>query len=83
MREGILLMGIGIISTTLSVAQVKKQFSIDNNDEIQKVDLDFGVNSGDCSIKASETNELLTVYGNKDHDSYSHSFNKEMDGGIC
>ncbi len=76
-------MGIGIISTTLSVAQVKKQFSIDNNDEIQKVDLDFGVNSGDCSIKASETNELLTVYGNKDHDSYSHSFNKEMDGGIC
>lgn len=83
MREGILLVGIGIISTTLSFAQVKKQFSIDDNSNIQQVDLDFGVNSGSCLIKASETSELLTVYGSKDHDSYSHSFNKEIDGAKC
>ncbi|QSE97557.1 hypothetical protein [Fulvivirga lutea] len=83
MREGILLLGIGIISTTLSVAQVKKQFSIDNNDAVERVDLDFGVNSGTCFIKSSTTGELLTVYGNQDFDSYSHSFNKEITDKTC
>lgn len=83
MREGLLFLGIGIISTTLSVAQVKKQFSIDNNDAVEKVDLNFGVNSGACFIKASESKELLTVYGNQDYDSYSHSFNKNLNNNIC
>lgn len=83
MREGLLLLGFGIISTTLSVAQVKKQFSIDNNNQVEKVDLNFGVNNGACYIKASETDELLTVYGNQDYDSYSHSFNKSVENKIC
>ncbi|MEQ8927418.1 MAG: hypothetical protein RLO81_16475 [Fulvivirga sp.] len=83
MREGILLLGIGIISTSLTVAQVKKQFSIDNSDAVERVDLDFGANSGTCFIKSSTTNELLTVYGNQDYNSYSHSFNKEISDNTC
>ena len=83
MREGLLFLGIGIISTTLSVAQVKKQFSIDNNAQVEKVDLNFGVNNGACFIKASETDELLTVYGNQDYNSYSHSFDKSLENNIC
>ncbi len=83
MRESLLLLGIGIISTSLSVAQVKKQFSIEDNASVDRIDLNFGVNSGDCYIKASDTNEVLTVYGNRDHDSYSHSFNKDLEGRVC
>ncbi len=83
MREGFLFLGIGIISTTLSIAQVKKQFSIEDNPSVNQIDLNFGVNSGDCYIKASDTKEVLTVYGNREHDSYSHSFNKDLKGSVC
>jgi hypothetical protein len=83
MREGILILGVGLISSTLSFAQVRKQFSIENNNAIEKIDLDFGVNSGSCYIKPSQSDELLTVYGTQEYDSYSHSFNKELSGSVC
>ena len=83
MRGGFLLLGLGIITSTISVGQVKKQFSIDNTSNVERVQLNFGVNAGDCYLKASQTPDLIAVYGNKDHDSYSHSFNKEMNEGVC
>lgn len=83
MREGFLLLGVGIISTTLSFAQVRKQFSVEDYKDIERVDVDFSVNSGSCFIKPNPTSEILTVYGNQDYDSYSHSFNKELLGNTC
>ncbi len=83
MREGFLLLGVGIISTTLSFAQVRKQFSVEDHNEIEKVDLDFSVNNGSCYIKPNLTSEILTVYGSQDYDSYSHSFNKELVNKVC
>jgi hypothetical protein len=83
MREGYLFLGLGIISSSLSFAQVKKQFSIENIQTVETVDLDFSVNSGACAIKPSKTDEILTVYGNQNYDSYSHSFNKETIGKVC
>ncbi|HNP17954.1 MAG TPA: hypothetical protein PKL31_05930 [Fulvivirga sp.] len=83
MREGYLVLGLGIISSSLSFAQVKKQFSIDNVQTVERVDLDFAVNSGSCVIKPGQTDEILTVYGNQNYDSYSHSFNKETIGNTC
>ncbi len=83
MREGYLVLGLGIISSSLSFAQVKKQFSIDNVQSVERVDLDFAVNSGSCVIKPGQTDEILTVYGNQNYDSYSHSFKKETIGSTC
>ncbi len=82
MRVVFLLLGVGL-GTSLSFGQLKKQFSVENNQNTEKVDINFGVNSGVCNMKASQTDEILTVYGNQDFDSYSHSFNKELNGKNC
>ncbi|MTI22140.1 hypothetical protein E1176_14005 [Fulvivirga sp. RKSG066] len=83
MRRRILILGAGIISTTLSFSQIKKQFSVDNDRKVEKVDLKFKVNSGQCFIKPGETSDLLNVYSNQDFDSYSHSFEKETNRETC
>lgn len=83
MRRRFFLLGAGIISTTLSFSQVKKQFSVENNDSVEKVDLRFRVNNGACVIKPGQNDEMLNVYSNQDHDSYSHSFDKTISGKTC
>lgn len=75
--------GIGIICSTVSFSQVKKQFSVENVSYIERVDLDFQVNSGSCFVKAGEGEELLNVYGNREYDSYGHSFEKEIHNRVC
>lgn len=64
-------------------AQIKKQFSVNGDSRVEYVDLRFEVNSGQCSIKAGESDELITVYSNQDYDNYSHTFEKEIHGKIC
>ncbi len=83
MRRRIFILSAGIISTTLSFSQVKKQFSVEDDRKVEKVDLDFKVNSGQCFIQPGETSDLLNVYSNQDFDSYSHSFDKEIDKKTC
>ena len=83
MRRRFFLLGVGIVSSTLSFSQVKKQFSVENNDSVEKVDLNFKVNNGTCLIKPSANQELLNVYSNQNQDSYSHSFGKSIKKGTC
>lgn len=83
MRRRLVVLGAGIISTTLSYAQVKKQFSVDNNAEIRTVELDFKVNNGNCFIKAGEGSEILNVYSDQDYNSYGHSFEKSIVDRTC
>ncbi|MEO0555669.1 MAG: hypothetical protein AAF149_20860 [Bacteroidota bacterium] len=83
MRRRLVLLGAGIISSTLSISQVKKQFSVEDNAEVRVVDLNFKVNSGRCYIKQGESKELLNVYSDQDYDSYGHSFEKNVTGKNC
>ncbi|MEM1405659.1 MAG: hypothetical protein AAGG59_02705 [Bacteroidota bacterium] len=83
MRRRLVLLGAGIISSTLSISQVKKQFSVEDNAEVRVVDLNFKVNSGRCYIKQGESKELLNVYSDQDYDSYGHSFEKNTTGKNC
>jgi len=83
MRRRIIILSAGIISTTLSFGQIKKQFSVENDKKVEKVELKFNVNSGQCFIKPGETDDLLNVYSNQDFDSYSHSFDKETTNKRC
>ncbi len=50
---------------------------------VENVDLRFEVNSGQCSIKAGESDELVTVYSNQDYNNYAHTFDKEIRGKRC
>lgn len=83
MRRRLVLLGAGIISSTLSISQVKKQFSVEDNTAINAVDLNFKVNNGRCYIKRGESKELLNVYSDQDYDSYAHSFEKQIVGKTC
>ncbi|MEM6522566.1 MAG: hypothetical protein AAGF85_09970 [Bacteroidota bacterium] len=83
MRRRLVLLGAGILCSTLTISQVKKQFSVENNTVVQLVDLNFNVNSGRCYIKQGESDELLNVYSDQDYDSYGHSFEKNIVNDIC
>lgn len=83
MWRGIFILTAGIISTTFSFSQIKKQFSVDEDRQVEKVDLKFRVNSGQCFFQKGESSELLSVYSNQDIDNYSHSFDKETSNKVC
>lgn len=74
----VLLLGI-----STGNAQIKKQFSVEGDDGVEQINLNFRVNNGICSIKAGDGNEAVTIYSNQDYNDYNHSFNKSIQGRIC
>jgi len=65
-----------LLGTTQGMAQIKKQFSVEGDENVEQINLNFGVNNGICSIKAGDGDEAVTIYSNQDYDDYNHSFNK-------
>lgn len=59
-------------------AQIKKQFSVENDAGIDQVDFSFKVNSGKCFIKPSQKTDLISIYSNHDVDYYDHTFSREL-----
>jgi len=72
------LMGVGAVA-----AQVKKQFTVDNQENCKTVDLSLRAKTGNCYIRSSQTSELLNIYSNQDLEEYAHSFSNEVKGAIC
>ncbi|HCW07562.1 MAG TPA: hypothetical protein DGG95_09395 [Cytophagales bacterium] len=66
-----------------SIAQVKKQFTVEKNEECNKVELCLKAKTGNCFIRQSQNNELLNIYSNQDLEEYSHSFSNEVKGKTC
>lgn len=73
----------GVMVAALASGQIKKQFVIENPEKCEEVKLVLKANSGNCFIKPSHSNDLLTVYSNQDIDSYSQKFSKEIIGNVC
>lgn len=78
-----LSIGVGIIISFFSSAQVKKQFFIESNTSFEKLDMKFMTKSGVCYIKPSQHDIPLSIYSNQDFDDYEHSFNKFVEDGVC
>ncbi|MEM9857726.1 MAG: hypothetical protein AAF843_10230 [Bacteroidota bacterium] len=83
MRRRLVLLGAGVLCSTFTLSQVKKQFSVEDTAEIGLVDLNFKVNSGRCFIKQGQSNEVLNVYSDQDYESYGHSFEKNISNKTC
>ena len=64
-------------------AQIKKQFSVEGDEGVEQINLNFRVNNGICSIKAGDGDEAVTIYSNQDYNAYNHNFNKSIEGHIC
>lgn len=72
-----------LLGVSATDAQIRRQFSVEGNDNVEEIHLNFGVNSGICSIKAGDGDEAVTVYSNKDYEEYNHSFSKSIEGESC
>lgn len=86
-KSSLAILGVGIftgiIGTTASFSQIKKQFSVEGNENIEQVELTFKNNSGTCFLKLGSTDDILNVYSNQEFDSYAHSFDKTIENKVC
>lgn len=73
----------GVVVAAVVSGQIKKQFVIENPEKCEQVKLVLKANSGNCFIKPSHSNDLLTVYSNQDVDAYSQKFYKEIIEKTC
>ncbi|MCK6616121.1 MAG: hypothetical protein L6Q51_00590 [Cyclobacteriaceae bacterium] len=78
---GLILMGVALAS--LSFGQIKKQFTVEDNNACESIRLKLKANSGNCFIKPSEGTDILNMYSNQEPESYSHQFVKEIKGKTC
>lgn len=60
--------------------QIKKQFTVEDNQSCQNVLLCVKANSGNCYIKPSQNAEVLNVFSNQTENSYNHKFRQELKG---
>ncbi len=74
---------VGLTFAGAVVGQMKKQFTVDNQEACTTVDLCLKAKTGNCFIRASQTSELLSIYSNQDLEEYAHSFSNEVKGAIC
>lgn len=73
----------GLAIATLSVGQIKKQFSVEDNPSCDQISLKLKANSGNCFLKPSHNTEILNVFSNQDVSEYAHHFTKEINGKLC
>jgi hypothetical protein len=77
----LILYGIAIVS--MASGQMKRQFTVENSQTCDKVNLQLRANAGDCFIKAGHNSEILNVFSNQDPSSYAHQYRKEVVNKTC
>lgn len=73
---------LGLIGGT-SIAQIKKQFSVESNEGCQSVKLQLKSKTGNCFIRSTQNPELLAVYSNQNLEEYNHNFSNEVKDKTC
>jgi hypothetical protein len=80
------LLSLILVGTSLACnvfGQLKKQFSIEGNDQCEQVVLSLKAKTGNCFIRPSQNNDILNIYSNQDLEEYAHSFSNEISGKKC
>src|ERR1051326_2690081 len=83
MWRAVILIFVGKLVGLDTLAQVKKQFTVEKNEECKKVELCLKAKTGNCFIRPSQNSELLNIYSNQNLEEYSHSFSNEVKGQTC
>jgi len=83
MWKTVLVIFAGELAGAGGFAQVKKQFTVEKNEQCDKVELCLKAKTGNCFIRPSQGDELLNIYSNQDLEEYSHSFSNEVKGKTC
>jgi len=77
----LVMAGCGIASGVLG--QIKKQFTVETQDQCDRVELSLKAKTGNCFIRPSQNSDLLDIYSNQDLEEYNHSFSNELRGKTC
>ena len=83
MQKSFWLTVYGIAIAGMAWGQMKKQFTVENSQACENINLNLKVNSGDCFIKAGHNSEILNVFSNQDQSSYAHQYRKEIVKNTC
>ena len=80
-KTGLLICcGIGSLAVC---GQVKKQFSVEQNEKCDRVELNIKSKTGNCFIRPSQNTELLNVYSNQDIENYTHTLSNIIRNKVC
>ena len=77
------LFGAALLGTGVVWGQMKKQFTVDDNESCKTIDLHLKAKTGNCIIRPSQNPEILNVYSNQDLEEYAHTFSNEVKNAIC
>lgn len=77
---------IASVSSSFAIggfAQIKKQFSVEDREQVEKVELRLSTKTGNSFIRPSRNADLLNVYSNQDIENYGHAFRNEIVNNTC
>lgn len=66
-----------------SFGQIKKQFSVEDRDQVKKVELKLSAKTGNCYIRPSQNPDLLNIYSNQDLRDYGSAFRNDIQGNTA
>ena len=83
MGKTLVLAFVGLMSAGAVVGQMKKQFTVDNQESCSTIDVCLRAKTGNCFIRPGQTSELFTIYSNQNLEEYAHTFSNEVKNAIC
>ena len=83
MGKTLVLAFMGLMSAGAVVGQMKKQFTVDNQESCSTIDVCLRAKTGNCFIRPGQTSELFTIYSNQNLEEYAHTFSNEVKNAIC
>jgi len=78
-----IMLVVGSCLALSALGQLKKQFSIENTESCDQINLSLKAKTGNCFIRPSQNQDILNIYSNQDLEEYAHSFSNEVKGKIC
>lgn len=79
----VILISLGNCVAAGVLAQMKKQFTVEKTQPCNQVDLKLKAKTGNCFIRPSQNEDILTVYSNQNPEEYTHSFSNQVTDQTC
>jgi hypothetical protein len=71
------------LAAGIAVGQMKKQFSVEDQEACKTVHLNLKAKTGNCIILPGQSTELLNFYSNQELEDYAHTFSNEVRNAVC
>lgn len=83
MLKRVVLVWVGVMATGIVVGQMKKQFSVEDQEACKSVQLSVKAKTGNCIIRPGQNSEIIDFYSNQELEDYAHSFSNDVRNAVC